>query len=207
MGAFSAQSWQRTGFRSVGMAEDSASIKDAWPDAVWKHINPIFSDLQGQRPKKQEDGTVGGHYGGSKVCQALSAVGELRNITCNLTWISPLQFSATCSNVSLGLVKKFASRMWMNADGHIDCPSVWPRGHNIPVAIFSKADEPKKGEMQRYGLDLTVLSFWWVLASAVESGKNEQVDKLKQLALDWMSSLTLSTSRMRRKFSGLVPTF
>ena len=218
MVAFSVQTGQRTVFGSAGMAEDAASIKDAWPDAVWKFISPIFSELQTQRPKKQEDGTVGGHYGGSKVCQVLSSVGELRNITCNLTWIPPLQFSPTCSNVPIGLVKKFASRMWMNSDGDIDCPSVWPRGHNIPVAVFSKVDEPKKGEMQRYGLDLTVLSFWWVLAAAVQANQDEQVGKLKQLALDvqfdfkyfqneteafWASANLLESNELQREFQGL----
>ena len=44
----------------------------------------------------------------------MQQTGELRNLTCNLTWCAPMEMRPTAPTVSAALVKKFAQRLWRN---------------------------------------------------------------------------------------------
>ena len=193
------------------------SFKEAWQNTIWPLIETHFNELLQARPCKVEDGAVGQHYGGKKVSEALALNGELRNVTCNLAWTKPLHMSPTNSNLSLAMVEKGAKSIWHN-DGKPCIPALWPRGLNIPIACLS-VEEPKKGEMERYGCCLAVCGFWLALSWAVEAKDHGTINKMRTLAVNVpfdfrhfpnedavldAAAETMESSEMFREFFGLT---
>ena len=60
---------------------------DAWAKEIWPVIQADYERLLKMRPSKQDEFAVGTHYG-SKVLEVIARKGEVRNVSCNLTWMS-----------------------------------------------------------------------------------------------------------------------
>ena len=58
---------------------------DAWAKEIWPVIQADYERLQAMRPAKQDANAVGSHYG-PKILEVIASKGEVRNVTCNLTW-------------------------------------------------------------------------------------------------------------------------
>ncbi len=151
-------------------------IQDAWATEIWPFIKDDFAYLSQQRPRTQEAGSVGCSWGAQKVLQALTKAGELRGVTCNLCWVKPLAMAPFGKDLTQAMLEKFTRSFWYKNEV-MDVPSNWPARCNVPIAVFSKCDEPVKGEFRRTGLDLVVLSVWQALAWAVKE-QNEEWDRV-----------------------------
>ena len=70
------------------------------------------------------------------------------------------------ADMTIGQVEKFSRAIFFK-DGKPKAPSAWPKNLNIPIAVYSKFDELKKGEMERIGCDLAIAAFFWSWSRAM----------------------------------------
>ena len=73
----------------------------------------------------------------------------------------------------MGRVEKFAKLYFCNGEGAPQAPQSWPKGLHVPIAVYSKFDEPKKGDMERFGFDLVVCAFYLAWAWCVRKGSDD----------------------------------
>ena len=70
----------------------------------------------------------------------------------------------------MGRVEKFAKVHFCNREGQPEAPPSWPKGLHVPIAVYSKLDDLKKGDMERFGFDLVVCAFYLAWAWSVKKG-------------------------------------
>ena len=88
------------------------SFFEKWTTDIWPVVEKKYNALQKVRPAKQDTAT-GNHYG-DKVYEFLKTKREVRNISCNLTWTSPVENTSLQSNISMATVERFALDMYVN---------------------------------------------------------------------------------------------
>eukprot|EP00974_Lingulodinium_polyedra_P066692 6455859-Lingulodinium_polyedra.AAC.1 len=66
------------------------------------------------RPAKQDVNAVGTHYGPAKVLEVIALKGEVRNVTCNLTWTGGAANTPLQADITMALVTAFAMDMYMS---------------------------------------------------------------------------------------------
>ena len=86
---------------------------DAWARQIWPVIQTDYERLQTLRPAKQERNAVGIHYG-NKVLEVIASKGEVRNVTCNLTWTGGTANTPLQADITIALVTMFAMDMFMS---------------------------------------------------------------------------------------------
>lgn len=68
--------------------------KDVWNTDVESVLGAALARLRNERPLTQEDGATGTAFSNAKVTGALQKVGEIRGVSCNITWTPALRASA-----------------------------------------------------------------------------------------------------------------
>ena len=86
---------------------------DAWANEIWPVIQPHYERLLTMRPAKQEENAVRSHYG-HKLFEVIASKGEVRNVTCNLTWTSATANTPLQADITIELVTAFAMDMYMS---------------------------------------------------------------------------------------------
>ena len=86
---------------------------DAWAKEIWPVIQPHYERLQTMRPARQDENAVGSYYG-HKLLETIASKGEVRNVTCNLTWTSGTANTILQQDITLELVTSFAMDMYMS---------------------------------------------------------------------------------------------
>ena len=86
---------------------------DAWEKEIWPVIQADYERLQAMRPAKQDVNAVGSHYG-PKVLEVIALKGEVRNVTCNLTWTGGTANTPLQADITMALVTAFAMDMYMS---------------------------------------------------------------------------------------------
>ena len=86
---------------------------DAWAKEIWPVIQADYERLQAKRPAKQEANAVGVHYG-PKILDIIASKGEVRNVTCNLTWTGATANTPLQADITIALVTAFAMDMFMS---------------------------------------------------------------------------------------------
>ena len=86
---------------------------DAWAKEIWPVIQADYERLQAQRPAKQDANAVGAHYG-PKLLEVIALKGEVRNVTCNLTWTGGTANTPLQADITMALVTAFAMDMYMS---------------------------------------------------------------------------------------------
>ena len=76
-------------------------------------IQADYERLQAMRPARQEGNAIGSHYG-PKILEVIVSKGEVRNVTCNLTWTSGTANTILQKDITLELVTSFAMDMDMS---------------------------------------------------------------------------------------------
>ncbi len=194
-------------------------FSDAWSEEIWPVIQADFERLLAERPRKQDSGAVGVHYG-SKVLELAKTRKEVRNVACNLAWTHLVANTPLQKDISLELVKTFALDMFMDnsmlqlaasADGDAGdemgdpdvvqsattkkrtwkIPDYVPRFYAIPIALTSTEAEPGKGEFRRLGMDCAVNGTWLAYKWAVEDKNDKAKLALEALILNWPFDFTL----------------
>ena len=75
-------------------------------------IQADYERLQAKRPATQEANAVGAHYG-PKVLEVIALKGEVRNVTCNLTWTGGTANTPLQADITMALVTAFTMDMYM----------------------------------------------------------------------------------------------
>ena len=86
---------------------------DAWAKEIWPVIQADYERLQAMRPAKQDEDAVGSHYG-AKILEVIALKGEVRNVTCNLTWTGGTANTPLQADITIALVTAFAMDMYMS---------------------------------------------------------------------------------------------
>ena len=86
---------------------------DAWAKDIWPVIQADYERLQAMRPAKQDVNAVGSHYG-PKVLEVIASKGQVRNVTCNLTWTGGTANTPLQADITIELVASFAMDMYMS---------------------------------------------------------------------------------------------
>ena len=86
---------------------------DAWAKEIWPVIQADYERLLATRPAKQDVNAVGSHYG-SKLMEVAALKGEVRNVTCNLTWTGATANTILQADITMSLVTAFALDMYMS---------------------------------------------------------------------------------------------
>ena len=86
---------------------------DAWAKEIWPVIQADYERLQALRPAKQDQNAVGWHYG-PKILEVIVSKGEVRNVTCNLTWTGGTANTPLQLDISMACVTAFALDMYMS---------------------------------------------------------------------------------------------
>ena len=76
-------------------------------------IQADYERLQALRPAKQDQNAVGWHYG-PKILEVIASKGEVRNVTCNLTWTGATANTPLQADITLAVVTAFAMDMYMS---------------------------------------------------------------------------------------------
>ena len=76
-------------------------------------IQADYERLQAMRPAKQDVNAVGSHYA-PKVLEVIALKGEVRNVTCNLTWTGGTANTPLQADITIALVTAFAMDMYMS---------------------------------------------------------------------------------------------
>jgi len=90
---------------------------DAWKDTIWPTVGAIFEKWLEERPRKQDDGATGNHYGRS-LPERAKHFGEVRGVCCNLAWVPPDANTPLQEDITYELVEAWA------ADNFLD-PAMW----------------------------------------------------------------------------------
>jgi hypothetical protein len=105
-----------------------------------------------------------------KVKGNLEEVQEARDIPFNLAQLADPNQAAIPEDV-LDLAKVIKSArfyFWDNVANCPEAPKVWPRGKNIPIALFSK-ELCSKMRFQHYGHCSVVAGFFWAFGQALQN--------------------------------------
>ena len=86
---------------------------DAWAKEIWPVIQADYERLQAMRPAKQDVNAVGSHYG-PKVLEVIASKGQVRNVTCNLTWTGGTANTPLQKDITLAVVTAFAMDTYMS---------------------------------------------------------------------------------------------
>ena len=87
---------------------------DAWAQEIWPVIQADYERLLAQRPAKQDADAVGSHYGATKILEVIALKGEVRNVTCKLTWTGGTANTPLQDDITIALVTAFAMDMYMS---------------------------------------------------------------------------------------------
>ena len=85
---------------------------EKWTSLIWPKVEAKHAHVSNQRPSKQENAT-GTHYG-DKIYQILPEKGEIRNVTCNLTFTDPIENTMLQKTISYATVERFAIDMYID---------------------------------------------------------------------------------------------
>ena len=198
-------------------------VCEVWAEKIWSFVAKDFEDLASLRPKTQEDGAVGRHYGASGLVTQLQRSGEWRAVCCNICWTPPLGTSEEEKALTLNRVDRFVEVVFWNKELQVPAaPKRWDRKLHIPIICTSRDGAPEKGEMQRLGLHIVVVAFWRAWARAKEMGRPaSELEAFHGLALDAIfdfayysseesifiaSSQLLESNEMMREWCGMSGT-
>ena len=94
--------------------ESAASFLSTWTTDVWPTIMPTYDALLVQRPRKQDDAT--GIYYSEKIYKTLQHKKEVRNVTCNLTWLNPMANTLLQKDITVDAVARFALDLYTDTN-------------------------------------------------------------------------------------------
>ena len=118
---------------------------------------------------------------------------EARNISFNLAHLSDPGQAAIPEDL-LELSKVIKSAKYYFWDSNAKCPKVpqvWPRGRNIPIAIFSD-DITKATPFQHFGHCSVVAGFFWSWAQAIQNPEwKSTLPKFEALCINALADYTL----------------
>ncbi|CAE7734968.1 unnamed protein product [Symbiodinium sp. CCMP2592] len=152
---------------------DTCSLLASWAADVWTHVSTEFETLKGKSPPGQTEGAIGQAFHVEKILSALKGSSrEIRNVAGNIAWVKPLNESIEGDSMSMEQIQRYAATVFMNADGKVQAPRLWPTGVTIPVAMMQLEEMPAKG-WDRYGADVAVAAYWYAFAQAKKQGSTE----------------------------------
>ena len=171
------------------MAPDPAKVRFA--QEIWKHVESKVASLKnktpgGQTPTQWEKTCV-------QVKSHINKEAEARNIPFNLAHLSdPGQAAIPEDLLEISKVEK--SGKYYFWDSNAKCPKapqVWPRGRNIPIAIYSD-DITKQSPFQHFGHCSVVAGFFWSWAQAIQNPEwKSTLPKFEALCINALADYTL----------------
>ena len=171
------------------MAPDPAKVRFA--QEIWKHVESKVASLKnktpgGQTPTQWEKTCV-------QVKSHINKEAEARNIPFNLAHLSdPGQAAIPEDLLEISKVEK--SGKYYFWDSNAKCPKapqVWPRGRNIPIAIYSD-DITKESPFQHFGHCSVVAGFFWSWAQAIQNPEwKSTLPKFEALCINALADYTL----------------
>ena len=84
--------------------------------------------------------------------------------------------SAFAKDLSVAQVEKFM-KVQFYKDDLPHAPVNWPKNLNIPIALYSFHDDPKRGELEHIGCDLVICAFYMAWCQAIKQDLHEQADR------------------------------
>ena len=106
---------------------------EKWGSLIWPKVQAKHKHVSAQRPSLQANAT-GTHYG-EKVYQLLPEKGEIRNVTCNLTFTDPIENTMLQKTISFATVERFAIDMF------IDTASVTPDDDQVAASAATDTNQ------------------------------------------------------------------
>ena len=88
------------------------SFLASWPQQVWPIIQQKYEELLAAKPVKQCEAT-GSNYG-SRIYDILAKKGEIRNVTCNLAYLNPVENTFLQKDISIQTVERVALDLYVD---------------------------------------------------------------------------------------------
>lgn len=161
---------------------------------IWQYVEPKVNALKTKKP----GGKTPMEW--EKICKKAKADidkdGEARNVIFNLVHLSdPGQAAIPEDVLEISKVKKSAKfYFWDQKANRPKAPSVWPRGKNVPVVVYS-SDINKLGPFQHYGHCSIVAAFFWAYAQALQNPAwSDEVAGFESLCINALADYKLVRS-------------
>ena len=165
--------------------------KQRFAQEIWKHVESKVVSLKkhtpgGKTPTQWEKSCA-------QVKTDINKEAEARNIPFNLAHLSDPGQAAIPDDL-LEISKVIKSAKYYFWDSNAKCPKVpqvWPRGRNIPIAIFSD-DITKASPFQHFGHCSVVAGFFWSWAQAIQNPEwKSTLPKFEALCINALADYTL----------------
>lgn len=92
--------WGARGLSASHLCPHVRPRKDVWTTEIESVLGAALTKLRSDRPLTQEDGATGTAFSNPKITAALQKNGEIRGVTCNITWTPAVRASADLASPS-----------------------------------------------------------------------------------------------------------